>query len=262
VHGNALAPWLALGGAGAGLLRLPQRVMPPLLLLVLALFCSLFTVSDLFITHYALLQPLAIAVVGVALVCIVSRPADHAACLKSLVRRSETRPDRFVLALPGNLLSVWIVVVLTVVWLSLDLVAVMRYHKGLAQSGGLLDHSDASYHLAYHLERNGMGAPIALDWGFAAPVRYLSRGTVTPLEIFGYASPQGPDAGYSERLRAFLANPNNVYLLHAPGTTVFSGRREILFAECAALGLRLVLEREFHQRDGAPLYEIWRAEPQ
>jgi hypothetical protein len=69
---------------------------------------------------------------------------------------------------------------------------------------------------------------------------------------------QQPDAEFVERLRRFLANPDNVYLLHAPGATVFAGRRELLAQESAALGLRLVMERQFTQRDGSPLYELWR----
>ncbi|MCB0152093.1 MAG: hypothetical protein KDE01_31110, partial [Caldilineaceae bacterium] len=78
-------------------------------------------------------------------------------------------------------------------------------------------------HLAYHLRYNGMGAPLALDWGIDAPVRYLSQGAVTPIEIFGYASPAAPDDGFAGRLAPFLENPDNVYLLHSEGATVFAG---------------------------------------
>ena len=143
-------------------------------------------------------------------------------------------------------------------WLALDLAATVRYHGALAQSGGLADHSDAGYQLTYHLQYNGLGSPIALDWGFDAPVRFLSGGTVTPVEIFGYGSPTAADDGYRERLRLFLDNPANIYLLHAESFTVFAGRREIFLAEVAARGLTATVEQRFAQRDGTPLIELWR----
>jgi hypothetical protein len=49
-----------------------------------------------------------------------------------------------------------------------------------------------------------------------ATVRFLSRGTVTPIEIFGYASPAAPDADFAV----------------TPGA-VFGESRQHLFAACA-----------------------------
>jgi hypothetical protein len=244
-YSNELAPWLAVLLVSLGLVRQWRMVVPPLALLALAFLGSLFTVSDLFITHYALLQPLFIAPVAIGAALWLEPPVDAVGGLGWSRFRAWA-----ALALAGLLL-----------WLALDLVATVRYHRALAQSGGLVDHSDASYHLAYHLRYNGLGAPIALDWGFAAPVRYLSEGAVQPIEIFGYASPAAPDADFVERLRPFLENPDNVYLLHAPGATVFAGRREGFEQAGQALGRSLVLEQTFAQRDGTPLYELWRVVP-
>ena len=68
LHANQLAPWTALLATAAALTvggrRALATVGPPLALLALAVVASLFTVSDLFVTHYALIQPLAVAVVG------------------------------------------------------------------------------------------------------------------------------------------------------------------------------------------------------
>lgn len=147
---------------------------------------------------------------------------------------------------------------LAALWLLVDVAVTLQYHQALARSGGLADHSDASYHLAYYLQYNGLGAPIALDWGMDATVRFLSQGTVRPIEIFGYERLDGPDAGFVQRLEPFLQNRDNVYLLHAPGQTVFQGRREAWMAEAAARGLQPVLLADFRQRDGTPVYELWR----
>ncbi len=92
-------------------------------------------------------------------------------------------------------------------------------------------------------------------------MRYLSQGAVTPLEIFGYASPHQPDAAFAQRLHSFLVNPNNVYLLHAPDHTIFAGRRAVFVQMAKAAGLTLVQEQQFRQRDGSVLFELWRAVP-
>ncbi|MCB0061372.1 MAG: hypothetical protein KDE19_04635, partial [Caldilineaceae bacterium] len=201
IYGNPVSFW---GGIVVLLLasfRRPWRLLPPLLLALLALAASLFTISDLFVTHYALLHPLLVAIIAIA----------------------------FSALFWTNQSSAWwqrLGYLCVLLWFLLDLTATLRYHSALTRSGGLADHSDASYHLAYYLRYNGFGAPIALDWGFDATVRYLSQGTVTPIEIFGYASPQAPDADFAARLQPFLENSDNVYLLHVSHATVFAGRRE------------------------------------
>lgn len=242
---NTLAPWVALVLVTVGAMKAPRIVLPPLLLLGAAVGMSIFTVSDLFVTHYALLQPLALATVAIGAGVIL--PEKRLSTDTSTPRRARA--------------SALLAALLLVVTFGVDLANSLAYHRALAQSGGLADHSDASYHLAYYLRYNGMGAPIALDWGIDATVRYLSEGTVTPLEIFGYASPAAPDETYAAQLASFLANPDNVYLLHSEQATVFQGRAEVFHATAAALGLTPVLEQRFAQRDGAPLYEIWKAHP-
>jgi len=171
VYGNPLAPWLALIAVAAGLIRRWRLMLGPLLLAGSAFALSLFTISDLFITHYALLQPLLAGVVALGLATLW--PGEGAS-------RGWPSPHAGMALAAAALL----------LWLGLDLAATVRYHVALNESGGLADHSDASYHLAYYLEYNGLGAPIALDWGMEAPVRYLTRGRVRPIEIFGYDSPR------------------------------------------------------------------------
>lgn len=238
LYRNALAPWLALLLVPLGLWRRPRLLVGPLLLLLAAFACSLITISDLFITHYALLQPFMVAGVALALTGAVSSPGAH-----------QSVAQRYTNLLLQSMILLWVV---------LDITTTLRYHGALTQSGGLADHSDVSYHLAYHLRYNGLGAPLALDWGVDASVRYLSEGAVTPIELFGYASPVAPDPEFPQRLRLFLDNPNNVYLLHTPEATIFQGRREGFFAAVAQAGLQAQQEAIFAQRDGTPLVELWR----
>jgi hypothetical protein len=250
LHGNALALWLWAGAILAGLLLPHSRplVGPALLLLGGAVLLSLFTVSDLFITHYALIHPLAVAVAGIALASLFN-PQSPASSQVSHHQSFGVRARSV-----GLILAI-------LLWFAFDLSATLAYHRDLARSGGLGDHADTTYHLAYHLRYNGLGAPIALDWGLDAPVRYLSEGTVQPIEIFGYASLAAPDEEFVRRLDLFLANPDNVYLLRAPGQTVFQGRREQFFAQVNALGKDAILAQTFVQRNGDPLFELWRVDP-
>jgi hypothetical protein len=238
IYANAFAPFLAGLAIAAGLWRNWRSVLPPLLLTTAVFAASLFTVSDLFVTHYVLLQPLLVATAALGLAAWAASPPAW-------------------LAASG---ARGIVAVGVIVWVLLDLGSTVRYHYTLSISGGLADHSDASYHLAYYLQYNGMGSPIVLDWGIDAPVRYLTNGAVTPLEIFGYTSPSGPDPDFDTRLAPFLDNPDNRYLLHAPSATVFAGRREAFLQAVAQRGQQATVEQQFSQRDGAPLFEIWRVD--
>lgn len=281
IERNAFAPWLALLLPAVALSRPAGRrvVGPPLLLLVAAFAASLFTVSDLFVTHYALLHPLVIAVTGVAL-HELWRSAAPIECTETNGAR---RPDvtggegrvksrilaperlralasRYRMKLPIVRLSAlqFILAILVCASVLLDLRATAAYHGALTRSGGLVDHSDASYHLAYDLRHGSMGAPIVLDWGMEAPVRFLSEGRVRPVEVFGYGSLSEPDGAFIQRIEPFLQNVDNVYLLRAPGNELFRGRREAFEGVVKDWGGRLEREKVYVQQDGTPLYERWR----
>lgn len=262
VHRNPLAAWLVLSLPLAGLLRPAglRTAGPPLLLLLLAFGASLFTISDLFVTHYALLHPLAVAAGCAGLHALWSRSAEGGARAPGLSARLPA-PGRGRSALrrlqEAGLLRC-LPALLVCACLLLDLRATLAYHGALARSGGLVDHSDASYRLAYDLQYGGMGAPVVLDWGLEAPIRFLSQGTVTPVEIFGYGSLDAPDGAFGQRLGLFLDNPDNVYLLRAPGNELFQGRRAAFERLVEERGGRLQLEQVYRQRDGTPLYERWR----
>lgn len=233
LYANLLAPWLAGAVVALGVWTAWRRMAIPLLLVVSAVIASCFTISDLFMTHYALILPVVIMTVTLAWALVWQQRREWRGAL----------------------------VLVAAVWMLLDLQTTLAYHGALTRSGGLADHSDAGYRLAYHLQANGLGAPIALDWGLDAPVRFLSGNSVRPVEIFGYASPDAPDAEFVARLTPFLDNPDNVYVLHAPAQTVFAGRREIFLAEVAARGQAVLLEQVFSQRDGTPVFEVWRLTP-
>lgn len=283
VEENPLAPWLTLALPLAALsARGGRRVVgPPLLLLALAFASSFFTVSDLFVTHFALLQPLVVAVACVGLHGIWGWPGNEGRGESSpdgrsrghidagqdsrrrriWGRQSPGREGGWRLLLSGisfRFALRFFVAILICANIFLDLRATAGYHSALTGSGGLVDHADASYHLAYDLRYGGMGAPIVLDWGMEAPIRFLSEGSVTPIEIFGYASLGEPDEEFGLRLAQFLGDANNVYLLRTPGNELFRGRRAAFERLVKERGGQLNREQVYSQQDGTPLFERWR----
>jgi hypothetical protein len=240
VHGNGAAAALATLAVVAALLLAWRCMLGPLLLVAGTVAMSLVTVSDLFITHYALLLPLLVGTVAIAGGVV----AQEAGALGGAGARAA-----------GVLLGAGLLL-----WVGLDLSATLRYHESLQRSGGLADHSDATYTLAAALRGGGYGAPIALDWGMDATVRFLSEGTVTPIEIFGYDSPAAPDDAFAARLVPFLERDDAVFLLRAPEQEVFAGRRAVLERVVAEQGATLELVQQFAERDGTPLFELWRVQ--
>jgi hypothetical protein len=255
VYANRWAPWLAAGLAGAwGIIWLAQRItrptgrrislapLLPISLLALIVAQSAFTVSDLFITHSALLAPLVPLSAGV-----------FAGELLKTVRGATHYATRRWYTLLSALCIVPIIL-----WGAIDLANTVRYHRILAVSGGYGAHSDAIYKLAEFLQRQAPAAPLALDWGIDAPVRYLTGGLANPVETFGYERLDAPDSGYIDRISPFTDNPDNLYVAHAGEFTVFRGRVEALAALAASREMKLQEVARFAERSGRPLFLVYR----
>ena len=283
---NAWAPWLLLGlllmgGLKSGLdayslrrsrkgtpacIAAPATSMPssgrtapwwnalvPLFLLVLIVAQSAFTVSDLFITHYAMLVPLIPLTGGLAFSVVWawgSRGVKEQGSQASGAHRNTPAPRIFR----------FLALIALVAWAGSDLATDIRYHRALAATGGHGSHSDAIYALAEHLDKAGFTAPVALDWGLDAPIRYLTAGRVQPTEVFGYDSLDAPDPNFAERINRLLDNPDNLYLAHLPEHTVFRERVNTLADLASQRGLTLRQRAIYAERDGTPLIIMYRAE--
>lgn len=216
VFTNDLYPFLFVS---AGLACIPvvllkarcewRRVAFPFLMLAFMVLASCFTVSALWFTHYVILVPFLPMAIAVALDLL----ARHVITLGA--GQKGNRIGWFV----PNLVMVLVITVLTVSDLQVDL----SYHQALARSGGYAAHSDASYELARYLQSQGVASPLAMDWGIDATVQFLTLGAVNPIEIFGYEWES--DEAFEERLGSFLPNPDNLYIFHSPGETIFHRRQ-------------------------------------
>ena len=236
------------------------RVTVPLFLLALMVAQSAFTVSDLFITHYALLLPLIPLAGGVAFGVAWRRGGGVSAASADFSDRNAGAPPLPRSSAPRLLRSLVALLALAavLVWAGGDLRTTLNYHRLLTISGGYGAHSDAIYALAQYLDRGGFSSPLALDWGLDAPVRFLTVGRVQPIEAFGYETLDRPDSGFADRIRPFLDNPDVVYLAHSADRSVFRGRAEALAVLAAEKGLTVRVEAVFGERSSRQLYVVYR----
>ena len=124
-------------------------------------------------------------------------------------------------------------------------------------SGGHSAHSDAIYQLAEYLDKQGYRAPVVLDWGIDAPIRFLTADRVQPIEVFGYDSLDAPDPDFMSRIAPYVANWETIWVAHAPAQAVFKGRDEAL-AGLQAKGKKLFEQIRFSERSGEPVFFIRR----
>jgi 4-amino-4-deoxy-L-arabinose transferase-like glycosyltransferase len=218
-----------------------RRALFPFVVIGGVILASCVTVSALWVTHFAILTPWP--------------PLAIAAAMGFFVRHSELRRA----SSRGNLA---LVLVLVVVGASLigDVFTDFRYHQALSTSGGLGAHSDAIEDLARWLAADDRGRVpvVAMDWGIAAPVTFLTRGEVTPVEAFGYQ--WETDADFTARLGQFINDPDTIYLWRAPDEIIFD-RSADFRALYVPLGLEEDILEAFYERSGRPVLGATRLVP-
>ena len=247
-HANWLGPGLFLVAMGTTLWLLPRsprperrRVLFPFTVIGGVILTSWATVSALWVTHFAILSPWpALAI---------------AAAADLFVRRSGARLQ----SKRVNLALVLVLVAVGTTWIG-DAITDVRYHRSLAISGGLGAHSDAVEDLArWLMEDDRLGAPVvAMDWGIAAPVAFLSSGKVRPVEAFGYE--WETDTDFAARLQPFLNTSTSIYLWRAPDEIIFD-RGNDFRRLVQPYGLEEDILEAFYEKSGRPILGATRLVP-
>jgi hypothetical protein len=251
--GQAYANWLNLGlflvalgitllfGFGAGQ-REDRLALFPFAVVGSVILASCATVSALWVTHFAILSPW--PALGVA------------AAVGLLVRRIGLQLN----GRRANWILVLMLAAISASWLA-DVVTDVRYHRALAISGGLGAHSDAVEDLAGWLTADERrGAPVvAMDWGIAASVAFLTLGDVTPVEAFGYD--WETDADFAARLEPYIDDPESIFLWRAPDEIIFD--RSDDFRELfQPRSLEEDILEAFYERSGRPVLGATRLVPE
>jgi 4-amino-4-deoxy-L-arabinose transferase-like glycosyltransferase len=231
-----------------------QAALLPFLIIGLVTLASIITVSALWITHFAILMPWPALAIAIGSWFILDQTrAETSTGQQPGVEASAGQPGqktRFLKILISLGLALLVIT---------NLSSTLRYHHYLSRSGGLSSHSDAIYDLSVWLDHHARGRPVvAMDWGLAAPVAYLTRGRVNPTEIFGYAWQSDLQLGHW--LGGYIAQPDTLYLWRAPDEIIFDRS-----ADFKALYRPQMLEETivaaFYEKSGRPLLGITRLVP-
>lgn len=229
VHPNPLLPAVFAAALGFSLwLAVKGQIATPMIpfaVMGAVVIESIVTVSALWPTHFALIMvwpAVALAATG----------------------------REFYRCFPGRRAKIILALALAVL-IATDGYTTWQDHRALTVSGGLSDHSDAIYDLASWLDQNAAGRPVvAMDWGLAASVTFLTAGRVTPIEVFGYdwATPDR----FEQIIRPHLLPQQAVFLWRAPDEVIFdrSGDFKALYGP---LGLEETILEAFYEQSGRPL---------
>ena len=136
---------------------------------------------------------------------------------------------------------------------------VFTYYRVLEKSGGTGMWSDAIYELSAYLDRDDRTA-VLMDWGLSLNLIFLSKGELRTEEVwreFLYSVEHSPE------MEKLIQEPGRVFVFHAPRytgvneITTHDGPRLTFFQTVETLGKVAVLEKQFFQRDGDPIYELY-----
>ncbi|KAB8145228.1 hypothetical protein F8S13_05205 [Chloroflexia bacterium SDU3-3] len=127
------------------------------------------------------------------------------------------------------------------------------YLGAVRSTGGLSFHSSAIADVSRFLAARPEPV-VALDWGFSAPIEYLTGGQKRVEELYGFSPELPPD--FTQQLASKL-DTDTLYLTHSPGEEAFTRRQAFLDAVAAA-GLRAEQVNRSVRKDGLALIEVWK----
>jgi len=134
-------------------------------------------------------------------------------------------------------------------------VALLRF---FSRTGGRGQWSDAIYRTTAILEQQHSQQPVvALDWGFARSIEFLSALRRRVDE--GHEFRPVPSAGYPRVVAGFLA-PGTVLLAHVPEVAICASCLAVAERVATGLGLRLTLRHAVRDGEGRPHTEIYEVE--
>lgn len=127
------------------------------------------------------------------------------------------------------------------------------------RTGGTRGFTDAVYRLVPFLARSPGSGLYALDWGLSNPVMFLGEPWNLRVDDYFFAILEPRDPGHSqwiEGLRELMRDPNNIFLLHSPQRSFYSGPARDFF-KLARTGIEMRRIASFQERSGEVAYEVY-----
>ncbi len=228
-----------------------------LIALTLMLLSSVFTVSALWATHMAILMPFPPLLLAISLALIIRHFPGNRFSYEGAIYHAPTIKIFKIISV--QLLRWLIICIFVTVLVYQDVQATLAYHHDLTRMGGFGGHSSAIDTLMDTLESLDPLPPLyAVDWGIQNQIRFLSGGTMQPIDIAGFEL--NPDPGFAVRVQQSLTTPNSLYLFHAPGDTTFQ-RRDAFEQIIAESGFTISSDEVVYDRTGRPIFHLVRLEP-
>lgn len=140
----------------------------------------------------------------------------------------------------------------------INLIVVTNYHRLMRETGGTGLWSDAIYQLAEALKTEYGNRPIqVMDWGINNQLFFLSAGELDLREFFWFQ----PTSHATDQLLRLIADPKNVFVLHAPLVTAFPNARAALYDAARRCSAVKTYERDFYDRSSQLVYTIVEFKP-
>lgn len=136
-------------------------------------------------------------------------------------------------------------------------------------TGGGNHHSDTIYRLVDWLEDNRELCPVDVDWGFSAPIRFLSKKQISTIDFYAqfdvlnideYLRKKDDLAYFKEKWKNIFLYKKNIFLVFQNSITSNSEKYVLFLKLSQEFGLKPKVIKSFYTRDNKLVYNVFRLE--
>ncbi|MBU2568176.1 MAG: glycosyltransferase family 39 protein [Elusimicrobia bacterium] len=138
--------------------------------------------------------------------------------------------------------------------ISLDTAVIFQYFRAYGKTGGHGVFSTVIYDLTDYLEKNEIRRPYSLDWGLSWTVPVITNWRVLPVElIYDYIG----KSDFGEEIKHLSTEQGKMYFIaYSKNLSPASQRLQCYEKIKEVFKKRIIEERMFHNRVGAPCYRL------
>jgi hypothetical protein len=139
-----------------------------------------------------------------------------------------------------------------------NLLVTNQYYAQFVQNGGALNWTDAIYPLSDFMKTVSADYIFVIDWGMLETLRLLHRGSLPLREGSEYLNNVPATEKSRKIIRDRISNPRHIFVGHTEGNEFFTGVSARLQALAAESGYRKELLTVIPDRNGRPIFEVFR----